>query len=125
MLMSMCYLSNSGKIIDFVSFSYKPNTSVFKEPRFFSSAILCYHGHTDQNEEIGRMKTYGHAALKRVLFNALTSNYTTLRIYMCRGNNRRDLNIVIIKKILYTSALHCLLLVLEGRVCTPVICPPK
>ena len=67
-------LSNSGKVIDFVSFSYEPNVYVFKEPRLSFSTILCCHGHTDHNGEIGRKKTYGHAALKGVVVNALMSN---------------------------------------------------
>ena len=65
-------LSNSGKVIDFVSFNYEPNTCIFKEPRLFSPPILCYHGHTNHNREIGRK--YGHAALKGEVVNALMSN---------------------------------------------------
>ena len=61
-------MSNSGKVIGFLSFSCEPDTSIFKEPRLFSSTILCYHGQTDHNGEIGRKKNYGHAFLKRVLF---------------------------------------------------------
>lgn len=55
------YLSNSGKVIDFVSFSCEPNTHIFKEPRLFSSTIICYQGHSDQwrNRKEEKLWTHG------------------------------------------------------------------